>query len=176
LNVACTFLEEFCQNQKKCKKITKSYEKKLFLQPNYFFYLQMALFNSSASKEEKRTDDLSGNLNNIIAKGTSITGDLDAAGNIRFDGKIKGSIKCKAKVVTGKGSMIEGNIYAQNAEIEGDIVGVLEIAEILILKPTAVVQGDIRTGKLIVEAGAKFNGSCRMGEGNLTDKKVNINA
>ncbi len=134
----------------------------------------MALFGNAA-KEERKIDDFSGNLNNIIAKGTSITGDIDAAGNIRFDGKIKGHIKCKAKVVTGKGSLVEGNVYAQNAEIEGDIVGVLEIADILILKPTAVVQGDIRTGKLIVEAGARFNGSCRMGETSLNDKKLASN-
>jgi cytoskeletal protein CcmA (bactofilin family) len=132
----------------------------------------MALFGNSSNKEEKNQEDFSGNLNNIIAKGTSITGDIDAAGNIRIDGKIKGHIKCKAKVVTGKGSVIEGNIYAQNAEIEGDIIGILEINDILILKPTAVVQGDIRTGKLIVEAGAKFNGSCRMGETTSIDKKT----
>lgn len=132
----------------------------------------MALFGNLGNKEEKNQEDFSGNINNIIAKGTSITGDIDAAGNIRIDGKIKGHIKCKSKVVTGKGSTIEGNIYAQNAEIEGDITGILEIADILVLKPTAVVQGDIRTGKLIVEAGAKFNGSCRMGETTNIDKKT----
>ncbi len=130
----------------------------------------MAIFGS---KENKPAEDLSGNINNIIAKGTSIVGDVDAAGNIRIDGKIKGNIKCKSKVVTGKGSVIDGNIYAQNAEIEGDITGILEISEILILKPTAVVQGDIRTGKLIVENGARFNGTCRMGETVVEGKKVN---
>ncbi len=130
----------------------------------------MAIFGS---KENKPAEDLSGNINNIIAKGTSIVGDIDAAGNIRIDGKIKGNIKCKSKVVTGKGSTIDGNIYAQNAEIEGDIIGILEISEILILKPTAVVQGDIRTGKLIVENGARFNGTCRMGETVAEGKKVN---
>lgn len=130
----------------------------------------MAIFGN---KENKPTEDLSGNINNIIAKGTSIVGDVDAAGNIRIDGKIKGNIKCKSKVVTGKGSVIDGNIYAQNAEIEGDITGILEISEILILKPTAVVQGDIRTGKLIVENGARFNGTCRMGETVVESKKIN---
>jgi cytoskeletal protein CcmA (bactofilin family) len=121
----------------------------------------MAIFGH---KEKETTEDLSGNINNIIAKGTSITGDIDAAGNIRIDGKIKGNIKCKSKVVTGKGSLIDGNVYAQNAEIEGDVTGTLDISEILILKTTAVVYGDIRTAKLVVENGAKFNGSCKMGE------------
>lgn len=130
----------------------------------------MAIFGN---KENKPAEDLSGNINNIIAKGTSIVGDVDAAGNIRIDGKIKGNIKCKSKVVTGKGSVIDGNIYAQNAEVEGDITGIVEVSEILILKPTAVVQGDIKTGKLIVENGARFNGTCRMGETVVENRKVN---
>ena len=129
----------------------------------------MAIFGNN--KESKNPEDLSGNINNIIAKGTSIVGEIDAAGNIRIDGKVKGNIKCKSKVVTGKGSLIDGNIYAQNAEIEGDITGVLEISELLILKSSAVVQGDIRTAKLIIENGARFNGSCKMGETTIENKK-----
>jgi cytoskeletal protein CcmA (bactofilin family) len=129
----------------------------------------MAIFGNN--KESKSPEDLSGNINNIIAKGTSIVGEVDAAGNIRIDGKIKGNIKCKSKVVTGKGSLIDGNIYAQNAEIEGEITGLLEISELLILKSSAVVQGDIRTTKLIIENGARFNGSCRMGETIVETKK-----
>jgi len=35
--------------------------------------------------------------------------------------------------------------------------------EMLVLKSTAQVEGDIATKKLVVEAGAKFNGNCRMG-------------
>jgi cytoskeletal protein CcmA (bactofilin family) len=129
----------------------------------------MAIFGNN--KESKSPEDLSGNINNIIAKGTSIVGEVDAAGNIRIDGKIKGNIKCKSKVVTGKGSLIDGNVYAQNAEIEGEITGLLEISELLILKSSAVVQGDIRTTKLIIENGARFNGSCRMGETIVETKK-----
>ena len=37
------------------------------------------------------------------------------------------------------------------------------ISEILILKPTAIINGDIVTNKLVVENGAQFNGSCKMG-------------
>jgi cytoskeletal protein CcmA (bactofilin family) len=34
---------------------------------------------------------------------------------------------------------------------------------LLVLKSTAVVNGDIVTGEMIVETGAVFNGSCKMG-------------
>jgi cytoskeletal protein CcmA (bactofilin family) len=124
----------------------------------------MAIFGNKPV--EKATEDVSlgGNINNIIAKGTSINGDFEAAGNIRFDGKIKGNIRCKSKLVTGKGSLVDGNVYAQNAEVEGEIIGTIDVVEMLILKSSAVIQGDIRTTKLVVEAGAKFNGTCKMGD------------
>ena len=32
------------------------------------------------------------------------------------------------------------------------------------IKASAVVEGDIRTGKLVIEDGATFNGQCRMGQ------------
>ena len=38
-----------------------------------------------------------------------------------------------------------------------------EVSELLVLKATAVINGDIVTGKLVIEAGAVFNGTCRMG-------------
>ena len=63
----------------------------------------------------------------------------------------------------GHGSHVEGNIIAQDADIEGEVKGKVDITELLILKATSVVHGDIATGKLVVEPGAIFNGNCRMG-------------
>ena len=54
-------------------------------------------------------------------------------------------------------------MIAQNADVEGTINGNIEISEILCLKTTAVINGDISTNKLIVESGAVFNGGCKMG-------------
>ena len=54
-------------------------------------------------------------------------------------------------------------MLADNAIIAGEIQGSVEIGELLTLKPTAVIHGDIMTNKLVVESGATFNGSCRMG-------------
>lgn len=121
----------------------------------------MSLFGNKADQKEgvQYTDE-----RNIIGKGTTIKGDIETYGNIRIDGKLTGDIRSKSKVILGNGSLVEGNIYSQNAEIEGEIVGTLEIADTLILHPSAVVNGDIITGKLIVNAGARFNGNCQMGE------------
>ncbi|HEU5146387.1 MAG TPA: polymer-forming cytoskeletal protein, partial [Chryseosolibacter sp.] len=52
---------------------------------------------------------------------------------------------------------------AQNADLEGEVKGRIEVAELLVLKATAVIHGDIVAGKLVVESGAVFNGTCKMG-------------
>jgi cytoskeletal protein CcmA (bactofilin family) len=115
------------------------------------------------TKEEKRAAEEISNSTNSIGKGTFLEGNIEAFGNIRVDGKIHGHIKSKAKVALGNGAFVQGNIVAQNADIEGEVKGKLEISEMLVLKSTAVINGEILTGKLVVEPGATFNGSCRMG-------------
>lgn len=102
------------------------------------------------------------NSSNIIGKETCLEGTLSTVGNLRVEGKVIGGITSKAKVVLSNTAWVKGNIEAQNAEIGGEIEGVIKISGLLTLKPTAVIQGDIITNKLVFEEGAKFNGKCQM--------------
>ncbi len=115
------------------------------------------------TKEEKKAAEEISNSSNVIGKGTTIEGSIETFGNIRIEGRINGNIKSKAKIALGNSSHVDGNITAQNADVEGGVKGKIEISEVLVLKATAVVHGDISTGKLVVEPGAVFNGSCKMG-------------
>lgn len=126
------------------------------------------MFNN---KQEKMTAEEISNSSNIIGKGTYVEGNLESFGNIRVEGRVKGNIKSKSKVALGKSSKVEGNILAQNAELAGEVVGTLEVSDMLILKPSAVINGDIITNKLLVESGCVFNGSCKMG---VTIKEIQI--
>ncbi len=100
----------------------------------------------------------------LFGKGSTFTGVIDASENVRIDGKIIGTINAKAKVVAGLDAVIEGNIHAERAEISGEIIGDIEITDILILRSSAKIHGDIITDKLIMDEGASFNGKCQVGE------------
>jgi len=115
------------------------------------------------SKEDHKVAEEISNSSNIIGKGTKLEGDIETFGNIRIEGKVVGNVKTKSKIALGQSSHVEGNILAQNAEVAGEVRGRLEVTDVLILKPTAVINGDIVTNKLIVETGATFNGGCKMG-------------
>jgi cytoskeletal protein CcmA (bactofilin family) len=100
---------------------------------------------------------------NIIGAGTVIEGEIKSNGDIRIDGTIKGSVISKARVVVGSTGVVEGDIQGQNADISGLVKGKTSVLEMLFLKSTARISGDIQTGKLVVEVGASFTGNCSMG-------------
>jgi cytoskeletal protein CcmA (bactofilin family) len=116
-----------------------------------------------SSKEEKKVAEEISNSSNNIGKGTVLEGNVETYGNIRIEGKVVGNVKSKSKVALGKSAVIEGNILALNADVEGEVKGKMEISDVLVLKSTARIHGEIVTGKLIVESGAVFNGGCKMG-------------
>jgi len=119
----------------------------------------MAMFSGKNSKKE--VENLT-QISTIIGKGTIISGDIESSGNIRIEGKVIGNVKAKSKVVLGDSGIIEGNVFAVNAEIAGEIKGILEASEIVVVKSTGHVNGDIITQKLSVDSGATINGSTRM--------------
>ncbi|MEM9846678.1 MAG: polymer-forming cytoskeletal protein [Bacteroidota bacterium] len=110
---------------------------------------------------------------NSLVHGTKVEGVIESDNDIRVDGAIKGTLKCKAKVIIGPKGLIEGEIHAQNAVIEGRFEGILAIAEVLHIKEQARVTGEISAAKLVVQPGAVINGSFDMGGGN--SKKANGN-
>jgi len=99
---------------------------------------------------------------NIIAAGTSIIGDLKTDGVIRLNGTLVGDLETSEKLVVGQNGKIEGEVKCKSADIEGKITGVISVQDLLFLKRTANIQGDIITKQLSVEPGAIFTGTCKM--------------
>jgi len=103
---------------------------------------------------------------NLIAKGTQITGNLTSDGDLRVDGEITGNLDTKGRLVIGASGRIEGEISCKSSEIAGTHKGKLFVAELLSLKASSNVTGDIVTGKLSIEPGAYFAGTCTMSDEN----------
>lgn len=120
----------------------------------------MAMFQSNSNKNDKVAQ--SQGILNIIGQGTRITGDLISNGDFRVDGAIEGNVKVGQRLVIGGTGKILGNIEADSATIAGHIKGNLTVKNVLELKPSAKIDGDIITNKMVIEAGAQFNGRCTM--------------
>ena len=120
------------------------------------------MFNSKSNNDSSKGNSGAG-MPNHINSDTVIEGSIKAKGNLRIDGTLKGDLECQGRVVIGASGSIHGEIRCENAEIEGNIKANIVISELLSLKATAKVQGDIVTKKLAIEPGDSFSGSCSMG-------------
>lgn len=104
----------------------------------------------------------SSNINTLV-EGTHAEGTITTQNDLRIDGTINGTISCGGKLIIGPSGHVEGDVTSHNAVIEGRFNGNLTIHEILDVRETATVMGEIRTGKLLVQNGATFTGNCDMG-------------
>lgn len=115
----------------------------------------------------KQTSNYGESINesiNIINEGTKITGDITASGDIRIDGELKGNINAKGRLVIGTKGSVEGEINCKNIEVSGCLKGTINVTELLSMKSTSRIYGEITAGKLSVEPGSLFTGSCTMGD------------
>lgn len=118
---------------------------------------------------EESTDEVT-----IISSGVVIEGKLSSKGNVRVDGTVKGDVNVNGSVTVGESGDINGEINADVITVGGKIIGKLNAKEKVVLEAKAVLKGDLITKILVVEAGAKFDGNSKMGEGGSSMPKSNV--
>ncbi len=101
---------------------------------------------------------------NLIGKGTKITGDIVSDGDIRIDGELKGNLKCGGRTVIGVSGKVEGEVSCKNADVSGYMKGKMLVEQLISLKSSSKVYGEVQTGKISIEPGAVFTGACQMGD------------
>ena len=97
-----------------------------------------------------------------ISPGTTIKGEILTNDDVRVDGRVEGKIFSKGKVTVGDGAVMQGDIKCSSVDFFGSIDGDLYVKDVLSLKNTSSVNGNIHTRKLQVDLGARLNGSCHM--------------
>ncbi len=109
---------------------------------------------------------------NSLGHNTSIKGDLSTESDIRLDGTLIGNLNCKGKLILGPKGNIQGDVVCDNAVIEGRIDGTIRVKDLLHVKETAKITGEISTNKLTVQSGAVFNVKCDMGGQTIAPKSI----
>ena len=99
---------------------------------------------------------------NMIGEGTVFEGTLRSESNLVISGRIVGKLDVGGKAIVATDGVVEGEMIATNAEVAGSVQGEIRIRELLVLKGSARVDGNIEATRLIVEEGSIFNGKCQM--------------
>jgi cytoskeletal protein CcmA (bactofilin family) len=109
----------------------------------------------------------------FLGKGTEFKGVLSFEGTIRVDGKVDGEVISKDTLIAGDGAFLQGEITVGTIICSGKIVGNVNASQKVHIIAPGIVQGNIKTPKLIIEEGVTFDGKSEMaGEKKATEQKV----
>lgn len=119
------------------------------------------MFNSnprkSADNQKARHSDTS-----LIARGTSIRGDVEFFGALHLDGCIEGAVLAaedsEAVFTLSAEGQVVGEVHVANAVINGEVKGNIVARGRLELAAQAYVEGDVHYKVLEMAAGARVNG------------------
>ena len=110
----------------------------------------------------KNNKKIINSANRTLARELSSIKNLKSTFNSSFCNAVNLIFNTKGKVVIGKNGNIDGTIVCTSADIEGKFKGTIHVDDLLSIRSSGEVHGDIVMSKLIVESGAIFNAKSSM--------------
>jgi cytoskeletal protein CcmA (bactofilin family) len=104
----------------------------------------------------------------IVAHDLTVTGDLEAEGVVKVEGRVKGTIRAGSQILVAPGSFVEGDLYTKECVIGGQVKGTIQATERVELQASAVIEGDIVTQRIAILEGARVSGEVKMNGGSGT--------
>ncbi|MGE0160584.1 MAG: polymer-forming cytoskeletal protein [Gemmatimonadales bacterium] len=99
-----------------------------------------------------------------------VRGEVSGNEDLLIQGQLDGSVALGLNTVTvGGGGRVKADITGRVITIEGNVEGNLNAKEQIILRGSAVVQGDIKAPRVVLEDGASFRGLVDMGMRDVTE-------
>jgi excisionase family DNA binding protein len=92
--------------------------------------------------------------------------------NLKINGSFSGTLDIKGTLTIGESATVNANVNGDNIIIAGKVTGDITALRMLVLMPTAILEGNIVTPKLNIVEGAVFQGLCQMREGYLDINEV----
>ena len=98
----------------------------------------------------------------FLDKGTTLTGELQFAGQLQIHGNFHGSITTNDILVIGETAVVHADVAVGEIEIHGKVFGNIQAKKRIEISPTGRVQGDVRAPVFVLESGAIFDGRSYM--------------
>jgi cytoskeletal protein CcmA (bactofilin family) len=96
-------------------------------------------------------------LESFIGVSSEFKGDITVPGTLRIDGKMTGNVTA-GWIIVGEKAFIKGDLYATGIVVGGRVEGTIKADDLVELKPTAHLYGDIIATKLAIAEGGIFTG------------------
>ena len=101
-----------------------------------------------------------------IGKSVFIKGELTGDEDLTIEGRVEGKIELKDhNLVIGPNGKINAEVNAKNVTVVGSVVGNINASEIVEIKTSGSVVGDLKSPRIHIADGAHFKGSVDMQKG-----------
>ncbi len=110
-------------------------------------------------------DPISGK--NVLSADVEIKGSIKFTNELIIDGKVEGEITSAGVLTVGENAEIRGEIKTKSVTVFGKVHGNITVDERCELKARAVLQGDLKAARLVIEEGATF-----VGKSEVTPNKI----
>lgn len=98
-----------------------------------------------------------------VGKSITIKGDLSGDEDVVIEGKVEGKVSLPENQLTvGASGSCEATVHAKTVIVVGRIAGDVSAVERVEVQSSGVVEGDVKSPRLVVEEGAVLNGSITM--------------
>jgi len=93
----------------------------------------------------------------LIGEGVSITGNISLPGTIYVYGDVNGEITAR-EIHVGESGKVTGNVKVDLADVKGEIVNSIQVKEVLVVRSTGRISGNISYKSLEIEHGGVIDG------------------
>lgn len=99
----------------------------------------------------------------VIGKNIKFRGELIGTEDLHIEGKIEGTVLMEGQNLSiGKEGEIEANVHAQTIIINGKLTGDVLADDIIEIRSSAIVKGNLIAPRIKLDDGGKFRGSMDM--------------
>jgi len=94
----------------------------------------------------------------VIGGGMELEGELKARGDLRIEGRVKGSIRTEGEVVVAREGLVDGDIEAAEIHVGGHVSGTITASGAARFMEGCRVDAEVRAPVVSIEEGGTVNG------------------
>ena len=98
----------------------------------------------------------------IVEDDISFTGSIKIKKTFLIRGNVNGTIDSTSDLVIDTGSVVNADIKAERVLVRGKVKGNVIGNKLIFVTASGSIDGDITTGKVVLEPGCVFTGKCSM--------------
>ena len=98
----------------------------------------------------------------VLGEGARLEGTIRSDRSVRVRGTVSGEIESRDQVTIEGTARVDARIVAERVIVIGEVSGQIECGGRVEIAPTGRVTGEVRTGTLIIQEGAFFQGQLTM--------------